>query len=140
MSPSVPLKLFASLTSRGIMKNSYALPRGALEGFRDASSYDAYRPSYPPEAVESLLGRLKVSGEANVNLVEIGSGTGKFTELLAARAENFNIVAVEPHAQMREQLEAKKLRGVQVVDGHAGKTPVEEEWADACVVAQAFHW
>ena len=122
------------------MAEPCTLPKGALDGFHDASSYDAYRPSYPPEAVESLLKNLKVSGEASVKIVEIGSGTGKFTDLLVSRPETFEIVAVEPHAQMREQLVSKGLPGVKIVDGHAGKTPVSDEWADACVIAQAFHW
>ena len=122
------------------MASSYNLPQAAADGFKDASNYDTYRPSYPPEAVESLLKKLKISGQSNANVVEIGSGTGKFTELLANRPENFNITAVEPHVPMREQLEAKRLKGVKVLDGHATKLPVEGAWGDACVVAQAFHW
>jgi SAM-dependent methyltransferase len=116
------------------------LPAAATEGFKDASAYDAYRPSYPSEAVESFLKHLKIAGQANLNVIEIAAGTGKFTELLSARHENFDIVAVEPHAGMRNQLVDKNLRNVQALDGHAAKLPVTDMWGDACIAAQAFHW
>jgi len=126
--------------------SSYTLPEAASAGFKDAAAYDAHRPSYRPTVVESLCQHLRIAGRdaasllSPVNVVEVGSGTGKFTELLARRPEAFRIVAVEPHAEMRAQLAAKKLDGVKVVDGHAASVPIEDGWGDACVVAQAFHW
>lgn len=122
------------------MASSYQLHKAAAEGFGNASAYDAHRPSYPTEAVEALLKHLKICDRPNLSLLEIASGTGKFTELLAARPENFNVVAVEPHDAMRATLEAKRLRDVQVRPGHAAKIPVEDSWADACIAAQSFHW
>lgn len=66
----------------------------------------------------------------------MGAGTGIFTEALAAREEGFEIVAVEPHADMRAVLEKRNLSGVKVVDGTAEDVPVEDGWADAVFVAQ----
>ena len=64
-------------------------------------------------------------------------GTGKFTSILADRPENYEIIAVEPHADMRKVLEGKALKGVRVLDGAAVAMPaVETGWADAVVVAQ----
>ncbi|KAL8807515.1 MAG: hypothetical protein Q9182_000680 [Xanthomendoza sp. 2 TL-2023] len=108
----------------------------ALKGFADASSYDTYRPSYPPEAVDALLARLQVKGVENAQIVDLGAGTGKFSQLLAARDEKYDIVAVEPHEEMRKEMEAKKLRGVRVVKGDAYDIPVESQSADAVVAAQ----
>lgn len=122
------------------MSKQYQLPKAAAEGFADAGAYDTYRPSYPAEAVDSLLRHLHITDRANVNVVEIASGTGKFTELLAKRHESYNIQAIEPLEGMRSQLVAKDLPHVTVTDGHAGKMPVEDQWADACIAAQAFHW
>jgi ubiquinone/menaquinone biosynthesis C-methylase UbiE len=122
------------------MPTKYELPQAASEGFKDAGAYDAYRPSYPSEAVESMLRHLQIADRPNINVLEIAAGTGKFTELLAKRHENYTIQAVEPHAGMRSQLEQKQLRNVTVTDGHAAKMPVEDEWADACIAAQSFHW
>ncbi|KAI1143293.1 S-adenosyl-L-methionine-dependent methyltransferase [Hypoxylon sp. FL0543] len=116
------------------------LPPQAEEGFKDAASYDAYRPSYPAEAVEKFLTHLKVAQQYDAKIVEIASGTGKFTELLAQRPERFTIKAIEPHYSMREKLVQKNLPGVEVIDGKADKMPIGDEWGDACIAAQAFHW
>ena len=71
-----------------------------------------------------------------MNIVELASGGGKFTEVLAARPERYSIKAVEPHGPMREKLVEKDLPGVEVLNGKADKMPVESEWGDACIVAQ----
>lgn len=118
----------------------HQLPKAASEGFKDASAYDAYRPTYSPEAVDKLLERLQIAGRANVNVVEIASGTGKFTELLAKRHESYNVIAIEPLEGMRGQLAAKKLSNVKVLEGHAAAMPVDDGWGDACIAAQSFHW
>ncbi|KAI0135124.1 S-adenosyl-L-methionine-dependent methyltransferase [Daldinia grandis] len=116
------------------------LPAAAEEGFKDAASYDAYRPSYPPEAVDAFLTKLNIAQQFGSNIVEIASGTGKFTELLAQRPESFTIKAIEPHHGMREKLAQKDLAGVEVIDGKADKMPIEDEWGEACIAAQSFHW
>ncbi|KAL8821571.1 MAG: hypothetical protein Q9223_000415 [Gallowayella weberi] len=108
----------------------------ALKGFANASSYDTYRPSYPPEAVDALLARLQVKGVEDARIVDLGAGTGKFSQLLAAQEEKYDIVAVEPHEEMRKEMEAKNLSGVRVVKGDAYDIPVESQSADAVVAAQ----
>jgi len=116
------------------------LAEEADKGFKNAANYDQYRPSYPSEAVEKLLVNLKVAGQENARIVEVAAGTGKFTALLADRKEQFEIVAVEPHNEMRWTLETKKIERVKVVPGDGANIPVEAEWGDALIVAQAFHW
>ena len=118
---------------------SSTLPDAAVKGFAPAHSYDAHRPSYPPEAVTGLLSHMDLAGMPKARVVEIASGTGKFTELLAAREEEFDVVALEPHDGMRRELEAKKLRGVTVLKGHASRMPVDEATAAGCIAAQVCH-
>lgn len=122
------------------MATPHRLPTAASEGFKNAGAYDAHRPSYPPEAVDKLLRCLKIADRPNVNVVEIAAGTGKFTERLAERHEGYDVVAIEPLKGMRGELAAKKLRNVTVLDGHAAAMPVDNEWGDACIAAQSFHW
>lgn len=114
----------------------HVLPKAAADGFADAGAYDAHRPSYPAGAVERLVDKLNLADATHARVVEIAAGTGKFTELLAARDENFDIVAVEPHEGMRARCAAKALKGVTVRSGYAASMPVEDEWGDACVAAQ----
>lgn len=108
----------------------------AITGFAAASYYDLHRPSYPPEAVQKLLTRLNVAGRKGARILDLAAGTGKFTQLLAERNEGFNIVAVEPHEDMRGELEKKRLKNVTVLEGDAKRVPLEEGSVDAVIVAQ----
>ncbi|MCJ1311127.1 hypothetical protein MMC25_004797 [Agyrium rufum] len=95
-----------------------SLHERAQQGFSSASSYDTHRPSYPPKIVSALLEHLDLANALNARILDVGAGTGKFTALLAAREEDFEIVAVEPHAQMRAELEKKALQRVEVIDSN----------------------
>lgn len=110
--------------------------RSATVGFQQADAYDAHRPSYPAEAVQKLLSHLGAVGQRGVRIVDLAAGTGKLTELLAAREEQYRVAAVEPHQTMRSILEAKQLRGVVVREGTAEAMEIDDGWADAVVVAQ----
>ena len=68
---------------------AYSIPSASTKCFQNASSYDKHRPSYPPEAVTSFLKHLKVHGVKRARLVDLAAGTGKFTELLVGRDEDF---------------------------------------------------
>lgn len=117
-----------------------ALHQAAEKGFTDAAAYDAHRPSYPAGATDRFLARLDLKGLAGASVIDLAAGTGKLTEVLAARPESFSVLAVEPHAGMRAELERKALARVDARDGFAEKIPASDGWADAVVVAQAFHW
>ena len=43
-----------------------------------------------------------VSDMHGTRIVDLAAGTGKLTELLAARDEEFDILAVEPYARTRK--------------------------------------
>ena len=62
---------------------------------------------------------------------------GKLTrELVQTGAQ---VIAVEPLAEMREQLEAA-LPGVDALAGTAEELPLEDGSVDAITVAAAMHW
>jgi ubiquinone/menaquinone biosynthesis C-methylase UbiE len=109
----------------------------AYTGFAASSEYDAHRPSYPAEGVSQLLSALNIVDVKGATVADLAAGTGKFTELLAARPENYNIIAVEPHDAMREELVKKKLPGVTVLNGTAeDMSEIADGSLDALVVAQ----
>ncbi|KKY29008.1 putative 2-heptaprenyl-naphthoquinone [Phaeomoniella chlamydospora] len=113
----------------------------AQTGFANASSYDKHRPTYPPESVSHLLSAVEVSGKQGATIIDLAAGTGKFTELLAQRPENYNIIAVEPHDGMRDQLIAKQLRNVKVVKGMAeDMSEIQNESVEGVIASQSFHW
>lgn len=110
----------------------------AQKGFAKSHAYDQHRPSYSASSVQFLLEQTRVSGRKHARVVDLAAGTGKFTELLAGREEEeFEILAVEPHEQMREVLASKQLKGVTVMEGMAhDMSGIEDESVDAVFVAQ----
>jgi SAM-dependent methyltransferase len=102
---------------------------------RSAAAYERGRPGYPPQAIRFLARAFGLGPGSTV--VELGSGTGKFTRTL--QATGAAIVAVEPLAGMRAQFE-RRLPDVLVLPGRAEAIPVPDGFADAVFAAQAFHW
>jgi ubiquinone/menaquinone biosynthesis C-methylase UbiE len=93
--------------------------------------YDRYRPGFPEAAAADI-----VPDRADA-VLDLGAGTGKFTELLVSRADR--VVAVEPSVAMLDVLRAK-LPGVEALVGGAESIPLADGSMDAVTVAQAFHW
>jgi SAM-dependent methyltransferase len=108
----------------------------AAQAFDDAAEvYDRGRPSFPPEAVATLVDVLGI--EAGVRVLDLAAGTGKLTRMLAPTGAE--LVAVEPLDGMRARLEAS-LPGVRALVGTAEAIPLPDASVDAVTVAQAFHW
>lgn len=121
---------------RSEMASSDALDERAQVGFAKSAAYDQYRPTYSPTIVQLLLEKLNVAGKNGAKILDLAAGTGKFTEALARRDENFQIVAVEPHDGMRQVLDDKKLSGVITKSGKADGIPLKDESVDAVICAQ----
>jgi SAM-dependent methyltransferase len=96
-----------------------------------AEDYAAARPSYPAEAVEWL------TGPAPLDVVDLGAGTGKLTELLVAAGHR--VTAVDPSAGMLEQLH-RRLPEVITAEGPAEQVPLPDACCDVVTAAQAWHW
>jgi SAM-dependent methyltransferase len=112
------------------------VPPVARIGFENAA--DAYvrgRPDYPAEILGWLRNTMGL--DSSRKAVEIGAGTGKFTKLLVETGAT--VIAVEPVAAMRAELEAQ-LPGVRAIDATAQATTLEASSCDAVLCAQAFHW
>ncbi len=96
-----------------------------------AAEYERGRPGYAAEAIAWIL------GPAPLDVLDIGAGTGKLTADVAAGGHR--VVAVEPLAEMREQL-AASVPSARVVEGTAEQLPLAAASVDAAVVGAAFHW
>ena len=98
---------------------------------RIGADYDRYRPDFPVAAADLLI-------PAPVRAaLDLGAGTGKFTELLVGRSER--VLAVEPSEAMLAVLRAK-LPEVESLLGTAERIPAGDGSVDVVSVAQAFHW
>jgi len=120
--------------------NQPSIEKAALNGFADSHAYEAYRPSYPPEAIDQLLSVLKVAGTRGASVADLAAGTGKFTELLATRPEQYSIVAIEPHEGMRAELGKKDLQGVTVVRGTAENMSEMADGTFDALIASQVRW
>ncbi|WP_311245014.1 class I SAM-dependent methyltransferase [Microbacterium sp. WCS2018Hpa-23] len=98
---------------------------------RIGADYDRYRPGFP-QASADLIVPTPVRAA-----LDLGAGTGKFTELLEGRAEH--VIAVEPSSAMLDVLRAK-LPTAEAMQGSAEQIPVGDGGVDVVTVAQAFHW
>jgi ubiquinone/menaquinone biosynthesis C-methylase UbiE len=100
-----------------------------------AGVYIAGRPGYPPEALAWLREVLGVGPGRRT--LEVGAGTGKFTQILMDCGGT--IVAVEPIDGMRAEL--KRLNPeLEALAGTAEAIPLPGASVDAVVCAQSFHW
>ena len=84
-------------------------------GFFGASHYENIRQDYPVEAVEFFLNNLGVkeivtnrTQDGPFTILEVGSGTGKFTRVMLKVLElkeeqEIKVIASEPHQNMYEE-------------------------------------
>ena len=103
-----------------------------------AADYDVHRPGYPEELVDAAL-HLGGLG-AGASVLEIGCGTGKLTELLAARG--LRIDAVDPGAKLIEAAR-RRVGDSPDVTFHLGRfedVELPKDAYDAAFSAAAFHW
>lgn len=103
-----------------------------------ADRYDTFRPTYPEELIDALISMTGLHGDSKI--LEIGSGTGKATLLLARHG--CSIRCIEPGLNL-VAVAAQALKNFPRV---AFETVTFEQWHerpdefDLVVAAQAFHW
>jgi SAM-dependent methyltransferase len=107
---------------------SWSLPAGSGERWVD--DYERGRPGWPPEVVD-------VPGvPPSATVLELGAGTGKLTQLLAAVFAR--VVALEPEDAMRRRL-AARCPEAEALDGAAEAIPLADGSVDAVFAAECFH-
>jgi len=119
----------ASRTRRSVSSASQA--RLASSFAAVAEEYQRGRPTYPKVLVRWVLGK------EPLQVLDVGAGTGKLTEIVAAAGHD--VTAAEPLPGMRVVLK-RRLANVRAVAGTAEKLPLPPESYHAIVVGQAFHW
>ena len=108
---------------------------GDLGDFTEqADDYVRTRPPYAPALVERLAARLAESAL----VVDIGAGTGIFSQQLVRAAPSVRVIAVEPNAAMRAR--AIPHDRIRWVDGTFEQTGLTDASVDAAFAAQALHW
>jgi SAM-dependent methyltransferase len=101
-----------------------------------AEVYNRSRPEYPPEALDYILDRCRLGSQSVA--VDVGSGTGIITRLLANRG--ITVIGIEPNDEMRQRAMATESPSINYRPGLAEDLGLPEAIADLVVAAQAFHW
>ena len=99
-----------------------------------APSYAAFRPGYPPEAIDAVLAGL--GDPSTLTIADVGAGTGISSRLFARRGAK--VIAIEPNLNMRSQAESDP--NVEWREGTAQHTGLSDASVDLVVACQAFHW
>lgn len=108
----------------------------AAQGFSSSAAlYQQTRPSYPLQIVSWLRSELELTSQSQV--IDLAAGTGKFTQYL--KQVTSHIVAVEPIAEMQQQLKAAHPE-ITTLTAYSDQIPLESAHYDAVLTAQAFHW
>jgi SAM-dependent methyltransferase len=101
-------------------------------------NYIRFRPGYPDEILTLLKSECGMTNRSVI--ADIGSGTGKLTELFL---QNGNAVfGVEPNREMREAGERllKSFAKFTSIDAAAESTSLPNSSVEFIVAGQAFHW
>jgi SAM-dependent methyltransferase len=105
---------------------------------RVAEIYDAFRPDYPEELVETVLRKSRIPPAGKI--LEIGSGTGKATLPFARRG--YSVLCIEPGENLarvaQHNLEEWPAVGWELVTFEGWHAQAEQ--FDLVISAQAFHW
>jgi SAM-dependent methyltransferase len=99
-----------------------------------AESYERYRPGYPDEVVDVVLG---YAGRRVATALEIGAGTGKATRAFAARG--IVVTATEPDPEMLAELRGHVPGSVVTVQSAFEALPAGGAY-DLVLAAAALHW
>ncbi|MEO8221552.1 MAG: class I SAM-dependent methyltransferase [Specibacter sp.] len=102
-----------------------------LEG---GEHYHQVRPGYPGDSLDWLMAG---SPRPIHDVLDVGAGTGKYTQLLAQHG--WSLTAVDPSADMLAQL-AAVLPHTTTIVGTAEHLALPAHSVDLAVVAQAWHW
>jgi SAM-dependent methyltransferase len=101
-------------------------------------NYVRFRPGYPKEILAMLKSECGLNAQSVI--ADIGSGTGKLTELFLANGNP--VFGVEPNPDMREAGERwlKHFSMFTSIAATAEETALPNSSADFIVAGQAFHW
>jgi ubiquinone/menaquinone biosynthesis C-methylase UbiE len=113
--------------------------KDSTQRFSDrVENYIRYRPSYPPQVMDTL--RVECGLRQDSTIADVASGTGIFSRLLLDNGNR--VYGVEPNREMREAAE-RLLAGFPLftsVSGTAEATTLADRSVDFTTAAQAAHW
>ncbi|KAJ7387057.1 hypothetical protein OS493_004021 [Desmophyllum pertusum] len=117
------------------------------KGFASASNYEKVRPDYPINAVKAFLQSLRLLGSVKtvradrVKILELGSGTGKFTRVMleVLKDEDVQVIASDPLGNMCEHFK-RLLPDTEIIQCVAENIGLPDASVDVVIASQSFHY
>lgn len=105
-----------------------------------AQIYEKYRPSYPKESLDIIQDECYFNLNNDMIIADVGSGTGKFTELLLKTG--CTVYSIEPNDNMRAIAESKFIDKLNYksINNTAENTGLDDNSVNLITVAQALHY
>jgi ubiquinone/menaquinone biosynthesis C-methylase UbiE len=103
-----------------------------------AEQYGKFRVGYNEDILSAILGMISLNS-CDMDVVDIGAGTGIWTRMMSARGVHCR--AVEPNAAMRET--GRSSNGdlpIEWLEGSAECIPIDSGTCDWVTMASSFHW
>ena len=116
------------------MRHDEGMTERALSFGAVAAAYERFRPGYPDELVNEVLG---YAGRPVRTALEIGAGTGKATRVFARRG--IAVTATDPDAAMLAELRRHVPAKVEVVQASFEELSLDRTY-DLVLAAAALHW
>ncbi len=103
-----------------------------------ADYYDRYRPSYPSEIIEQLINKTGIAKGSE--LLEIGAGSGKATELF--KEKGYNICCIDPGKDLvaNGRIKFQDYPGIKFECQRFEEYDAQKNSIEVIYSAQAFHW
>lgn len=109
--------------------------------FTQVAKHYHNRPAYSEFLLEKLIACINDKKErlADLQLVEVGAGTGKLTRMLADFG--LKVLAIEPNDAMRKEgMDYTKDTNIHWQKGSGEDTGLPANFADWVIMASSFHW
>ncbi|TLD88191.1 class I SAM-dependent methyltransferase [Helicobacter sp. MIT 05-5294] len=109
--------------------------------FTQVAKHYHNRPAYSPMLLSKLIACINDTQKPleNLQIVEVGAGTGKLTKMLSEFG--MQVIAVEPNDNMREEgITYTKGTNIKWQKGSGEETGVQSGIADWVIMASSFHW
>ncbi|MDE5445201.1 methyltransferase domain-containing protein [Bradyrhizobium sp. CSA207] len=107
----------------------------------EGENYDLYRPSYPAEVARVIIDHV-TNKHLDGAIVDVGSGTGLFTRVLAAEVKGrLSVIGVDPNADMTHVAVKSAPSGLQITFriAPAEQLPLPDRSVSAVAAATAAH-
>ena len=128
------------LFSRQFSSNIHPVAKVGFEKSGIGNQYDRGRPNYCKQIVDTYFGKMRSEIESNKKVVDIGAGTGIFTQNIIDYFPKTNIMAVEPSSKFEEILHSKfdENNNISIYNGLASDLSFIESNTISAIFVKSF--